>query len=96
LPLFRVLQTTVEVGAVRKAYPTSATDLSGENLAGDPQRVDARYTLSLHVGLPLLRKGDGAALLTIGAGYQFVRNRSNDAYHRYDINQGMVTIEAGL
>jgi hypothetical protein len=34
--------------------------------------------------------------VTIGAGYQFVRNRSNDAYHHYDINQGMLTIEAGL
>ena len=94
--MFRIVETTVAVGALRKVYPTSASDLSGADLPGAPQRIDGRYTFEVHVGIPLARQADGSAAVTLGAGYQFLRNHSNDAYHVYDINQGSVTLEAGL
>ncbi|MBL0173826.1 MAG: hypothetical protein IPP94_00900 [Ignavibacteria bacterium] len=95
-PLFRSVTATIEAGLDRKVYPATASDVSGENVLGDPQRIDMRPGFAVQMTVPLLRKADGSTLLSAGAGYRFIRNQSNDAYHDYHIHQASLTLEGGF
>jgi hypothetical protein len=80
----------------RKTYPQTAANLTGENVAGDKQRVDLRSGIAIMLTRPVLKNAAGATLLTAGCGYRFLRNQSNDQYHDYNAHQAQLSVEASF
>ncbi|HEY7509290.1 MAG TPA: hypothetical protein VIG50_03510 [Vicinamibacteria bacterium] len=72
------------VDGVRKEF-TAALALGADGLpvAGGPLRSDRILRAALAASLPLLRARTGAVELDLQAGYDFTRQRSNDAFYRY-------------
>ncbi|PLX23948.1 MAG: hypothetical protein C0600_14110 [Ignavibacteria bacterium] len=80
------IRTTNVLAFLQKDYPRTATDLNGVARPGAPQRVDNRVELRLQALYPFFRNSAGKGL-SVGLAYNYIRNRSNNAYHDYNINQ---------
>ena len=94
--LFAGIGLTISGAFHSKAYPRAATDLLGAELPGSPQRRDLRSSITVQFLYPLIAASSGAPILSIGAGYNFYRNQSNDLYHDYSIQQGTLVMEANF
>jgi hypothetical protein len=80
------IRTMNSIAYLTKAYPRTATDLSGAPLSGDPQRRDRRFLLRLQALYPFFRNHAGKGI-SIGLAYNFIRNQSNNAYHDFNNHQ---------
>jgi len=90
------LTLEAEAGAAARRYPRNAADLYGEDLPGSPQRRDSRYSFIIRAAHPLFSRADGSAFLSLGAGYRYLRNSSNDAYHDYHVNQAWISGQVNM
>jgi hypothetical protein len=90
------LPLTVHAEYQWKYYPRVATDIDGYANSGNKKRADKRLEFSAQLSVPVMKKSDGSALMSVGCSYSFIRNQSNDAYHDYYTNQISAVLEFGI